>query len=109
MGFPITIQVNSEALFDHMEIGDVVHYFGEQDILEVIDEDKIAQFINEGSKFVCMSQSDGEKFVDIEKSMGTEPFYDLLVKNIMEGKLSLEMLIGKVTIEKLKPSIKKPE
>jgi len=51
--------------------------------------------------FCVVADSEAEKYVNIEKSMGTEPFYELLVDAIDKGFLSLEMLIGKVALKKL--------
>lgn len=55
----------------------------------------------ESKGYHCVSDKDADKYVDVQKSMKTEPFYDLLVEAIESGALSLEQLIGKVALKKL--------
>ena len=62
-------------------------------------EELIKRIENNG--YVVVTYKDSEKFVDIEKSIGTEPFYDMLVDAIEKGDLSLELLVGKSALKKL--------
>lgn len=57
----------------------------------------------ESKGYSVLSTADLSHYVNIQKSMGTEPFYDMLVEAIEKGELSLELLIGKVAIKKLVP------
>ena len=50
-----------------------------------------------------MAEKELPNYVNIEKSMGTEPFYDMLVDAIEKGELNLELLVGKVALKKLLP------
>lgn len=56
----------------------------------------------EKAGYIITSEEDSGNYVNIKKSMGTEPFYDMLVENITNGNLSLELLVGKVALEKIK-------
>lgn len=49
----------------------------------------------------CISKEQADNYVNIEKSMGTVPFYKLLVDNIESGKLSLELIAGHVITRKM--------
>lgn len=70
-------------------------------VLKNIDKNVIKEYVESYYDAYWVEPEDANNYVDIEKSVGTEPFYDMLVKYIEEGKLSLEMLIGKVTLKKL--------
>lgn len=57
----------------------------------------------ESKGFHVITKKESSKYVNIERSMGTEPFYDMLVEAIDKGELNLELLVGKVAISKLIP------
>jgi len=63
-----------------------------QDFLEIVEEEFGVIFVD---------KKDGDDWVNVKKSMGTEPFYNLLVDAIEAGDLNLELLIGKVAMKKL--------
>jgi len=92
-----------DKVLDQISETDVIEYFNSWSLLKKISEEEIAGFLNDSPNFVVIKTLDADKYVDIEKSMGTEAFYDMLVKNIEEGKISLELLIGKALIKKMSP------
>jgi hypothetical protein len=53
--------------------------------------------------YEVVSAEDLPKYINIEKSMGTEPFYNMLIDAIEKGEMSLELLVGKVALKKLMP------
>ncbi|MFW6120569.1 MAG: hypothetical protein ACOC80_06670 [Petrotogales bacterium] len=60
----------------------------------------------ESKGFFVVHEKDGDNYVNIKKSMGTEPFYDLLVGAIERGELNLELLVGKVAVKRAMESTK---
>jgi len=60
----------------------------------------------EDKGYFIVSNDEAATYVNIEKSMGTEPFYDMLVDAIEKGDLNLELLVGKVALKKIMPKSK---
>ena len=78
---------------------------GEGSVTNFLNQIPIDKLINNIEKhgYVVVTDKQSANYVDIRKSMGTEPFYDMLVDAIEKGDLSLELLIGKATLKKLIP------
>lgn len=74
--------------------------FESESLLKQIGEDEVRSWL-ERQGYACMKSDEASKYINIEKSIGTLPFYKLLVESIESGKLSLEMLIGHITTRKL--------
>jgi len=79
-----------------LEVGDgqVINFLNQMPIGALIKRVE-----NEG--YACVSKDEQGKYVNITKSMGTEPFYDMLVDAIEKGELNLELLIGRVAVNKI--------
>jgi len=60
----------------------------------------------EDKGFAVVSNEDKINYVNVEKSMGTEAFYELLEKAIEDGKLSLELLVGRIAVKNIMKSAK---
>jgi hypothetical protein len=52
-------------------------------------------------RFTCFSEELLANYINFEKSTGTEEFYDLLIDAIEQGKLSLELIVGKMAVKRL--------
>jgi len=106
-----TITLDAEVILEQISVDDLVDYFGIGDLMSVMDEDKISDFLNNGEKYMTVKREDADKYIDVDKSIGTDAFYDLLEKAIEEGKISLELLIGRIAVKKIMASAKnnKPE
>ena len=68
--------------------------------LNQIPDSEIIKRIESKDYFV-VPKEESVKYIDIGKSMGTEPFYDMLVEAIEKGELNLELLIGRVAVNKI--------
>lgn len=79
--------------------------FDSESFLQQIGKDEVKSWL-EKQGYSCMSSDESSKYVNIERSMGTTPFYKLIVDAIESGKLSLEMIVGHVATRNL---IKKAE
>lgn len=66
---------------------------------EVGDEEIIKHLESKG--YGVIRPGETSKYINFEKSMGTEPFYKLIVDAIEAGKLSLEMIVGHVATRNL--------
>jgi len=95
------VEADHEEILDQIDLNQVVNFFGQDAFLSFIDDHKMALYLDSGQRYTTIKREDGHKFVDIEKSIGTEPFYELIVKAIEEGRLSLELIVGKVATNKL--------
>lgn len=71
-----------------------------ENLLNQIGIESVIDWI-ERKGYSVMNADLASKYVNIEKSMGTEPFYKLIVDAIEAGKLSLEMIVGHVATRKL--------
>lgn len=78
----ITSTIESNALLEQIGRVEVIHWI-------------------ESQGYTCLGAEEQSKYVNIEKSMGTKPFYDLLADSIEQGRLSLEMIVGTVAARKL--------
>ena len=74
--------------------------FDESEILEKIGKAYIIGWLRTHG-YEVVDPKDLHKYIDVEKSMGTEPFYNFLVDSIEKGKLNLELLVGMVATKKL--------
>lgn len=63
----------------------------------------------ESKGYSVVSSEDTSKYVNIDKSMGTEPFYDMLVEAVEKGELNLELLVGKVAVNKIMSQSRVPQ
>lgn len=79
--------------------------FDSESFLQQIGKDEVKSWL-EKQGYACMSSDESSKYVNIEKSIGTNAFYKMLVDAIESGKLSLEMIVGHVATRNL---IKKAE
>ena len=71
-----------------------------ESLLSQIGESEIKSWL-ERQGYACMRSEESSKYVNIEKSMGTNAFYKLLVDAIESDKLSLELIVGHVATRKL--------
>jgi hypothetical protein len=74
--------------------------FESEYLLSQIGESEVKSWL-ESHGYACMMSSEASKYVNIEKSMGTNAFYKLLVDAIESGQLSLEMIVGHIATRKL--------
>jgi len=74
--------------------------FDSESLLKQIGEDEVRAWL-EKQGYACMRSDEASKYVNIERSMGTTPFYKMLVDAIESGKLSLELIVGHVATRKL--------
>ncbi len=74
--------------------------FESESILKQIGVDEVRSWL-EKQGYACMGSDEASKYVNIEKSIGTNAFYKLLVDAIESGKLSLELIVGHVATRKL--------
>lgn len=82
---------------------------GTMNFMVPLDTDNLLQEIGinsviswlEQKGYSCLSPVEASKYVNVEKSIGTGPFYNLLVDNIESGKLSLELIAGHVITRKM--------
>jgi len=74
--------------------------FDSDALLQQIGKDEVRNWI-EKQGYACMSSDESSKYVNIERSMGTTAFYNLIVDAIESGKLSLEMIVGHVATRNL--------
>jgi hypothetical protein len=78
-------------------------------INSIVDSDNLLEQIGlsviihwlETKGYACIGESSQSNYINIEKSIGTEPFYNLLIDAIENGKLSLELLVGKMAVKRL--------
>lgn len=78
-------------------------------INSIVDSDNLLEQIGlsviiywlENKGYACIGESAQPNYINIEKSIGTEPFYNLLIEAIENGKLSLELLVGKMAVKRL--------
>lgn len=52
-------------------------------------------------RFTCISDESLASYINFEKSTGSDEFYNLLIEAIENGKLSLELLVGKMAVKRL--------
>lgn len=74
--------------------------FESESLLSQIGKDEVRSWL-EGRGYVCILSEEASKYVNLEKSMGTDAFYKLLSGAIESGKLSLELIVGHVVTSKL--------
>jgi len=74
--------------------------FDSEALLQQIGKDEVRNWL-ERQGFACMSSDEASKYVNVERSMGTQSFYKILVDAIESGKLSLEMIVGHVATRNL--------
>jgi len=70
-------------------------------VLKSVDDRWLISYLEERTGGMFVKKEETDHYLNIEKCIGTEPFYDLLVKAIEDGKMSLEMLVGKVAVKKI--------
>lgn len=78
-------------------------------INSIVDSDNLLEQIGlsaiiywiETKGYACIGELAQSNYINIEKSIGTEPFYNLLIDAIENGKLSLELLVGKMAVKRL--------
>lgn len=71
-----------------------------EEFLNEVGDDQIINYLSTKGYGVIAS-GETSKYINLEKSVGTEPFYKLLAQLIDEGKLSLELIIGHVITKRI--------
>ena len=76
-----------------------------EEVLELSEDQKIIKWL-EKKGYACVPKSEQSKYINLEKSLGTEAFYQIITDAIESGKLSLELIIGHATVKNLLKNIK---
>jgi hypothetical protein len=98
--------VDVKIILNQVSPKDIVQHFGSFKLLQNMHQGDIINFVDDHSEYLTVKKDEAGNYVNVEKSAGTEAFYELLEQLINNGKISLELLVGRIAVKKIMNNVK---